>query len=378
MIKKISLGLLIFVITTTVNANGNTNTVHAVQLMLYLKGYDLGYGDSKGIDGEIGSRTLRAISEYKQTLPIDKRSTTDLIDLKKILEDDIKLGKAQSDPDTGNINQDLNTLKNELKNTKNDLNREIQPLSRELKTLKDGMSDRFISYFVSQSSLLASFLALLIIVVTFSATFWIKKLIEKIEKDNYDHRQKMLDDAEKKHQEMLALSDAEIGYKVYVNLSHACYLEYRNYMNDKNNVQLKNKVNQAIWFIERAINNVNKLKDGDGKEKKVLFVAAHKAYHLASKKLNGYPIDAHEHEESLKIASELSQSNSKFFKEGSENWIDNEDTIAWILIGFDKKEEGELIIQKIMKSTHLLPSKFEELKENYNSIGYSDSTHKLY
>lgn len=98
--NKITLGLLIIIIaasgllTLTAYAS-DTNTIRAVQLMLSLKGYDLGYGDSKGIDGKLGSRTLRAISDYKKTLPIDKSNTTDLIDLKKILEDDIKSGIKQ-------------------------------------------------------------------------------------------------------------------------------------------------------------------------------------------------------------------------------------------------------------------------------------------
>lgn len=90
-VKKLSLIVALGLLTLTAYAF-DVNTVREIQLLLSLKGYDLSYRDSKGIDGKLGSKTLKAISEYKRTLPTEKGNNADLGDLKKILEDDIRSG----------------------------------------------------------------------------------------------------------------------------------------------------------------------------------------------------------------------------------------------------------------------------------------------
>lgn len=63
--KKISI-IIAFGLFTITSYASDAHIVREIQLMLSLKGYDLSYGDSKGIDGKLGSETRAAIIDYQK------------------------------------------------------------------------------------------------------------------------------------------------------------------------------------------------------------------------------------------------------------------------------------------------------------------------
>ncbi|MCK5354238.1 MAG: peptidoglycan-binding protein [Methyloprofundus sp.] len=122
-------------------SNTSTNTIRNVQLLLSLKGYDLGYGDSKGIDGKLGSITKDAIKDYQKKNNLTPNGAVDKF-LNDRLYKDIKSksllpsNTQKTDRDTA-INppsKELNKIKDDLKST-----------NASLISLTDDMSNHFIT-----------------------------------------------------------------------------------------------------------------------------------------------------------------------------------------------------------------------------------------
>jgi peptidoglycan hydrolase-like protein with peptidoglycan-binding domain len=211
--NKVTLGLLIVVIaasgllTLTAYAS-DTNTIRAVQLMLSLKEYDLGYGDSKGIDGKLGQITRGAIKDYQAKKQLTPTGNVDKW-LYDSLYEDIKskpttpppVAKVPPEPETDDSKK-INALSGELNTTKDDL-RDAKAI---LDTLRNDMDNNSIAGFRDQAVLLSTFLAILVAIITFVASYWINKVLQNIKQENDIHRLKIHDDRLK------ILDDVENAY----------------------------------------------------------------------------------------------------------------------------------------------------------------------
>ncbi|GKS70586.1 hypothetical protein W03_25900 [Nitrosomonas sp. PY1] len=270
------------------------NTVSQIQLLLSLKGYDLSYRDSNGIDGKIGSKTLEAISAYKETLPINKRNTTDLIDLKKILEDDVRSGNTQPTLDKGNIEQSFKELKDELDKTKTDLNNLISKQSKQEKDYSKDMG------LVNTGAIFVlTVLSIVLVLMGIAGIFVYKSTKKQLQHD-------------------MKPFSMDITTRIYTYLSEAFYLYYREFLNKPNNPAFNSGIALALRFNDGALLYANLLETEQPSEKNrahLINAKTHRAYHLATRK---FPEDI---EEALSMINDIEEYSVGLLKKGDiENW----------------------------------------------------------
>lgn len=323
------------------------NTVSQIQLLLSLKGYDISYRNSNGIDGKIGSKTLEAISAYKETLPINKRNTTDLIDLKKILEDDVRSGNARPTLDKGNIEQSFKELKDELDKTKTDLNNLISKQSKQEKDYSKDMG------LVNTGATFVLTVLGLLVALTSIGGIAAYKLIENKLQHNMDSR------------------NIEILTEIYSSLSKAFYSYYREFFKNPENAAFKSGIELALRFNNNAKSHAEHL-PSEKRQSYLINIKSHEAYHLGARKTDK------DIEKALEIINDLKVYSAKLTKDGeTDKWAEYMDTVAWVYIrsGDDKKiKEGKEIIKKILNDDHVRQEIKEEMRDNYKRIDRAANT----
>ena len=318
------------------------NTVSQIQLLLSLKGYDLSYRDSNGIDGKIGSKTLEAISAYKETLPINKRNTTDLIDLKKILEDDVRSGNTQPTLDKGNIEQSFKELKDELDKTKTDLNNLISKQSKQEKDYSKDMG------LVNTGAIFVlTVLSIVLVLMGIAGIFVYKSTKKQLQHD-------------------MKPFNMDITTRIYTYLSEAFYLYYREFLNKPNNPAFNSGIALALRFNDGALLYANLLETEQPSEKNrahLINAKTHRAYHLATRK---FPEDI---EEALSMINDIEEYSVGLLKKGDiENWAKYTDTVAWVYIrsgNSTKIIEGQKIVNNLLCNRHIHQKIKDEIYENH-------------
>lgn len=356
--NKITLGLLIVVsiatglFTITAYAFADINTVREIQLMLYLKKYDLGQA---GVDGKLGSKTQKAISDYMAKSPSLYAGHEDDLDyLRKTLKDDFRSGDAQPNPDKGNIEQDLNTLKNDLNKTKTALNTFIENnKNKQAEQAKNYTKD--MGLVNTGSTFVMSILGVVLALMGIAGIAVYKLIKFKIEEE-----QKRL------------YNDRAIRIKasVYMALSKAFYLYYRSYFSQPNHetyVSYKTGVDLSLHFCDRTFDIAKNLTDKDEEKRLIRILNSNKSYHLATRQKQG-DIDMALRNVDMIIgyAKELLESGD------ITGWADIQETLAWIYIRSGQPAKvtlGKSIISDLLNNDYLDQKFKDEISQNYANVG---------
>lgn len=374
--NKIAIGLLIVVIASTVNAYASdANTVRAVQLMLSLKGYDLGYGDSKGIDGKLGQITREAIKDYqakKQLTPtghVDKWLYDSLYeDIKSKPTTPPPVAKVPPEPETDDSKK-INALSGELNTTKDDL----KNTNAELKTLKDSISANFFSSYTGLVAILITTIGIALGLLGALLAWYVPKTIEDIKGETRKIHDEKIKQANELHEQLREKSRSIIEYAIYLKLSRAFYLYYAFFLSppndpDKVKHELKGGASLAIWFIDNAIESMRLHPEEELRDHYIEYAKTHRAYHFASKSI-AEKLSEQDKNDAILEAFRLKNLANNYFNKGKINeWIEFMDTVVWIFIllgNDDQRTEGRELLKKLASHDTFI----KECGKNYRLIG---------
>ncbi|MCK5354236.1 MAG: hypothetical protein KAJ63_03900 [Methyloprofundus sp.] len=192
-------------------------------------------------------------------------------------------------------------------------------------------------------------------------------IIFNITKNVNNAHKKAIVELENAHDKMLLISEAKLCYKIFMNLSNSCYLDYRPLLKTPTDRWFEIAVNRAIWFSNGAIKNAEKLPD-DEKDKNDMIEQAksHLAYHYASRSFLSK--NKTEKDKALSEAFRLKDLSDNLLK--GEDYLKGMaylDTATWIFILLgdkEQKKEGRSMLRKLAE--YDLP---DEIRDNYKFIG---------
>jgi peptidoglycan hydrolase-like protein with peptidoglycan-binding domain len=332
--KKIFLGLLFFALSSIVNAKSNANQIREIQLMLSQSGYDLGYGDSKGIDGKLGQITKDAIKDYQAKKHL---TPTGVIDnwLYDSLYEDTKIKPVTQPAGGEEIEEKISSLKKLITKIP-----KPEPVTPEI------LADSFYEGSTFSTGMISLIIAVLALLSSF-AGYMVYGIVKKKLEDDFSQW------------------GSQLKGSIYLHLSGAFYLYYKELFqrdNYQENPSFNSGVELALMFSEGALKSINDMKNMD--YDLLMNAKAYKAYHLATRNL---PEDI---ELSFGFVTDIdAYSNSILINRGDvDNWARIRETIAWIYIRsniLERVNEGREIVNEILRNRRVHQLVKNEIRNNY-------------